>query len=131
MGLGIGHGLNDPATLADAWRRRLVEEDAASKPQSDPREERAWADEVADRIRKAVMTAHGEQVEVGVFKQGEILVDRGEFYPTRDQLRGGAALLLDYCQQEGLRLFVGGDFKMSGRWNPPFEIIVRLSKEGT
>ena len=126
MGLGIGHGLNDP----DAWRRKLAEKKAASEP--DPNQEKAWeeawAEAVIDRIRKEIPTAGSNQVEVGEFRGNHLIGDQGEFYPTREQLRGGAALVWDFCQREGLRLFVGGDFKMSGRWNPPFEIIVRLEK---
>jgi len=129
MGTGMGYGRNDNDTLADAWRRRVAgKKKAASEPKDDPVQNAAWAREIIEKIRVAVANAVESQVVVGEFRGGEIPPKLGEFYPTRGQLKGGALLVFDFCEQEGLHLFVGGDFKMSGYWNPPYEIIVRLER---
>lgn len=128
MGTGIGYGRNDPETLADTWRRRLAEQKAATSGPDPALLEKAWADEINERIRKAIETTNKNQVEVGEFLGRHLAVSGGEFYPTRDQLRGGAVQVWDFCQQQGVHLFVGGDFKMSGTWRAPFEIIIRLER---
>ena len=130
MGLGIGYGRNDVDTLADAWRRKNEKTRPAGPPARDPVEEQRWASGIIEVITSAVRAAvpGQKQVEVGEFRSADLPPQMGEFYPTREQLKGGAQIIYDFCRQEGLYLFVGGDFKMSGRWDPPYEIIVRLEK---
>jgi len=151
MGLGIGYGLNDEPgerkedreeddggigfvrsdPLGLLWKRGL--DAAASREQN---KEQAlceeWAKEVMrrlpDAVRKAI--ARGERrVTLGNFRSNEIIPQgRGEFYPERTDLTGGALALYDLCAKEGLHLFIGGDFKMSGSYRAPFEIIVCLER---
>lgn len=121
--------MNEQGTLADAWRQKNAAVRLKSVP--DPEEERRWADGVIAHIRTAVQGVKPgtKQVEAGEFRGHELPHRMGEFYPSRAHLKGGALLVYEFCVKEGLHLFVGGDFKMSGgSWNAPYEIIVRLER---
>jgi len=92
----------------------------------------AWANAIIAKIPAAIEVAssRGEvRIELGEFRLDELGRDHhGEYFPNADDLTGGARILYDYCVREGLHLFIGGDFKMSGRWNPPFEIFIHLRR---
>lgn len=123
-------------SLADKWNKKLSRKDAAKQAESAKQfeaEGQAWAARIIAQIPDAIEKAAadgGTQVEVGHFRDDDVpsAGKKGEFYPRRNELRGGALILYDYCQGEGLHLFVGGDFKMSGSWRSPFEVIIRLKR---
>jgi len=132
MGLGIGYGLNDePDTLAWRWKKGL-EAPVAQQKVAEAKASAAWVEQAIGSIpalmEKAI--ARGERhIEVGIFRAGEIPAQRGEFYPERTDLSGGALALYDYCKQQDLHLFVGGDFHVGGGYHKaPFEAIVRLDR---
>ncbi|MBI5654921.1 hypothetical protein HZC53_04700 [Candidatus Uhrbacteria bacterium] len=121
-------------SLADEWNRRLGRHITATRAKTAKRletEGRAWAEEIIAKVPAAMETAASQgkmQIEVGEFRGDDIPPHKGEYFPERDELQHGALFLFDYCQREGLRLFVGGDFKMSGSYRPPFEVIIRLKR---
>lgn len=125
MGLGIGHGMNDePAPherladkwprerLADKWLRELAlrEKRTAADLAREIAAAEAWADATMERVRAdavRVMQLGLDEVPCGAFCVTD-LVDphRENYFPTRDQLRGGAQILYDALAEEGLRLYV-------------------------
>lgn len=96
--------------------------------------EAAAAQEVIDGIPAVIDFAIAKgvsEIEVGIFNPVELLTysadgeyKRGEYFPTRNELTGAAGIIHDYCTEQGLRLYVGGDYKLRGFWLPPFEIII-------
>lgn len=127
--------------LRDKWNNKLAQKNVAQMcemvgadadhvaAEQNETEGRVWFAEMVAKIPAAIDTAAAEgktQIEVGEFRVNDLLLaEKGEYYPTRDEIGGGARLLFDYCQREGLHLFVGGDFRMSGSWRSPFEVIIR------
>lgn len=64
-------------------------------------------------------------VEVGEFSQNQLKrVGEGDYFPNREDLTNGAELFYDWCEEQNLKIKVGGDFKMSGVWCAPYEIYV-------
>ncbi len=125
-------------SLADKWNKKLVQKDAAKQAKTAVQfeaEGQVWASQVIAQIPAAIEEAAASgktQIEIGEFRVEDLPLakdSKGEYYPTRDQLLGGARILFDYCEREGLLLFVGGDFGMGrGGWTTPFEVIIRLKR---
>lgn len=83
---------------------------------------------IPDAVREAIRSRTME-CKVGEFHQHEVTPGRGDFYPDRTQLSGAAVHVYDYCQKEGLHLFVGGEYKMATRMHvAPFDIYIRMTR---
>lgn len=68
-------------------------------------------------------------IELGVFIGNEVPSGKGDYYPEREELKGAAVNLFDFCAKEGLHLRVGGEFKMSSQvWCAPYEIYICLKR---
>jgi len=122
-------------SLGNNWNRKLEQQNVAARAKTAEQleaESRAWAEAIIAKIPAAIKAAADQgktQIEIGEFRVEDLPLanaQKGEYYPTRDQILRGARILFDYCERENLRLFVGGDFGMGrGGWTSPFEVIIR------
>lgn len=127
-------------TLRDEWKQKLQDRqntDSAALTAQQEERGRRWAADIIARIPAAMREAADagkSEFEVGAFLLEELPTtgDKtlGEYYPTREQLKGGARLVYDYVIKEGLALYVGGEFKVMHLGHfPPFEVIVKFQQD--
>ncbi|MFA4954290.1 MAG: hypothetical protein WC641_03195 [Patescibacteria group bacterium] len=121
-------------SLASEWRKRLGErhpEKRVDRTEGLDAERRAWAEEIIAKIPAYIentVDRGGLVIDVGDFRYMEWPAGKGNFFPTRDELKGAALMLFDFCQDEGLHLFISGTREHGYRWIPPFGIFIRLER---
>lgn len=127
-------------TLSDKWRKGI---EGRAEPEV-PREDfiatahRRWADAIIEKIPAELDIAiklGRTYINIGEFEDNETEQSKGNYYPRSAQLRGGALLLYEYCEKEGLHLFVhaynqrGPGYMGEERWDPPYWVSIHLTRK--
>lgn len=121
--------------LGDLWKEQLnIKANEKQKKNIARQKEEAinWADRMIaiteSKIKNQIynnLRDLDDYIEVGEFPPNQLkLVGEGDYFPKRAELTNGAELFYDWCDEQNLRIKVGGDFKMSGTWCAPYEIYV-------
>ncbi len=121
-------------SLASEWRKKLGErhpEKLVDRTEGLDAERRAWAEEMIAKIPAYIENAADRGwsvIELGDFRCVEWPAGKGNFFPKRDELKGAALALFDFCQDEGLHLFISGTLQHGCRWVSPFTAFIRLER---
>ncbi len=121
-------------SLANEWRKILGETYPAKNPyhvDSADAERLAWADEMIAKLPAHLQDAAkkgGTGFYLGDFRFHEWTPGKCDFYPTRDELKGGALKLFDFCLDEGLHLYISAENEHGLRWVPPFSAFIHLKR---